>query len=275
VFFKESLRSKDFVVMAELPLTPGSCRESLLADAGLLRDCVDGYLLTDNQYGQPHMSPLAAASILRNDGFDPVLQISCRNRNRIALIGELLGARAIGVESLMLIRGGVLPEGYKPRPRAVMDTDAKDLIATLNMISDDEVFEGPIDFLIAAAATVHHPAPDWHPEEISAKAAAGAQLFITQVCHDIDVLRRYMAHIKKKKMLRRVSVIVSVALIQSNSADRGHTWHRRNQFCGDWRVTADSRNSRDVRHWAHSLLNCQAEKSSGEQFSKLPEIRIT
>ncbi len=213
--FKESLRSKDFVVTAELPITPASTRETLLADASLLRDCVDGYLLTDNQYGQPHMAPLAAASILLDDGLDPILQVNCRNRNRIALIGELLGARAIGVDSMMLVRGGVLPEGYKPRPKAVMDTDAKDLIATLKMIDEDDAFDTAVDFLIGAAATVHDPAPDWHPEEMLAKAEAGAQLFITQVCLDTDVLRRYTERLVSQKLLRRASLIVSIGIIAS------------------------------------------------------------
>ena len=124
--FKESLRSKDFVVTAELPLTPNSTRETILKDAKILQDCVDGYLLTDNQYGQPHMAPAYAAGILQQNGFPPVLQLSCRNRNRIVLIGELLSARATGLDTLILVRGAILPEGYEPRPGAVMDTDAKD-----------------------------------------------------------------------------------------------------------------------------------------------------
>ncbi len=213
--FKEALRSKDFVVTAELPLTPDSTRETLVADAGLLRDCVDGYLLTDNQYGQPHMTPLAAASILLNNKFDPILQLSCRNRNRIALLGELLGARAIGVDSLLLVRGGILPEGYKPRPKAVMDTDAKDLILTVKMIEEDEKFDTANDFLIGAAATVHDPAPNWHAEELLAKMEAGAQLIITQVCLDTDVLRRYMECLVSQKLVRRISVIVSIAAMMS------------------------------------------------------------
>ena len=213
--FKEALRSKDFVVTAELPLTPNSTRDTLVADASLLRDSVDGYLLTDNQYGQPHMTPLAAASILLNNGFDPILQLSCRNRNRIALMGELLGARAIGVDSLMLVRGGILPEGYKPRPKAVMDTDAKDLIATVKMINDEEKLGPANEFLIGTTATVHDPEPNWRAEELLAKTEAGAQLIITQVCLDTEVLRHYMENLVSQKLVRRISVIVSVAAMVS------------------------------------------------------------
>ena len=128
--FRDALASKDFVITAELPLTPDATEKSLVDDATMLEGCVDGILLTDNQYGRPHMAPSSAASILLRNSFDPIVQISCRNRNRIALLGELLGARAIGVDTLVLVRGSKLPNSYKPRPKAVMDMDAKELIVT-------------------------------------------------------------------------------------------------------------------------------------------------
>ena len=213
--FKETFNSKDFVITAELPLTPDSTRESILSDAEILQDCVDGYLLTDNQYGQPHMAPAYAAGILKKNGFPPVLQLSSRNRNRIALIGELLGARATGLDTLILVRGAILPEGYEPRPGAVMDTDAKDLIATASLINEDRKLGPGDETLIGTSATVHDPTPDTRPEELLAKADAGAQLVITQICLNIDVLRRYMEFLVSHKLLRRFSVIVSIAVVAS------------------------------------------------------------
>ncbi len=213
--FKEAFRSKDFVVTAELPLTPDSTRESILSDAEILKDCVDGYLLTDNQYGQPHMSPVYAAGILKKNGFPPVLQLSSRNRNRIALIGELLGARATGLDTLILVRGAILPEGYEPRPGAVMDTDAKDLIATARLINEDGKLGPGDETLIGTSATVHDPTPDTRPEELLAKADAGAQLVITQICLKSDVLRRYMEFLVSHKLLQRLSVVVSIAVVAS------------------------------------------------------------
>ena len=214
--FKEALHTKDFVVTAELPLTPDSTSETIVQDASLLRDCVDGYLLTDNQYGQPHMAPAYAAGILQQNGFAPILQISSRNRNRIALIGELLGARATGIDTLILVRGAILPEGYEPRPGAVMDTDAKDLIATAGLIKEDGKLGHGDEFLIGTSAIVHDPAPDTTPEELPAKADAGAQLVITQICLNIDVLRRYMEFLIGHKLLQRLSVIVSIAVVASH-----------------------------------------------------------
>lgn len=213
--FKEALYNKDFVVTAELPLTPDSTSETILADASMLRECVDGFLLTDNQYGQPHMSPLAAASILLNGGLSPILQLNCRNRNRIALLGELLGARALGIDSLMLVRGGPLPAGFRPRPKAVKDTDAKDLIVTVKLINEEENADASKNFLIGATATVHDPAPDWQPQELLAKIDTGAQLIVTQICLDTAMLRRYMEHLVLQKIVRRASVIVSIAVVLS------------------------------------------------------------
>lgn len=214
--FKDTFNSKDFVIIAELPLTPDSTRETILSDAKILQDCVDGYLLTDNQYGQPHMAPAYAAGILQKNGFPPVLQLSSRNRNRIALIGELLGAKATGLDTLILVRGAILPEGYEPRPGAVMDTDAKDLIATARLINEDGKLGPGDETLIGTSATVHDPTPDTRPEELLAKADAGAQLVITQICLKSDVLRRYMEFLVSHKLLRRISVIVSIAVVASH-----------------------------------------------------------
>ena len=216
ISFKQALRTKDFVITVELPLRPESTRESILAEAAPLADNVDGFLLTDNQHGEPHMAPSYAARMLLDAGKAPILQLSCRNRNRIALIGELLGARAAGIDSLMLVRGAVLPEGYSPRPAAVMDTDAKDLIATAQIISEDAA--PGAEFLLGTSATVHDPDGDSPPAELLAKADAGARFLVTQVCLSTDILRRYMAYLVGQGLTRRLSVIVSLAVVDSPEA---------------------------------------------------------
>jgi methylenetetrahydrofolate reductase (NADH) len=213
--FREALAKKDFVITAELPLTPDATATSLVDDARVLEGYVDGILLTDNQYGRPHMAPSAAASILLGGGFDPIMQLSCRNRNRIALLGELLGASALGVETLMLVRGSALPGSYKPRPKAVIDIGTKELIAAARRINDDEMLNSANKFLIGGSGTVHDPKPDWRPEELTAKVDAGLQLITTQLCHDTGILRNYMDFLVQYRLLRRLNVIVSVAIILS------------------------------------------------------------
>jgi len=224
--FKEALRTKDFVFTVELPLHPDSTRQSILAAAAPLAERVDGFLLTDNQYGQPHLSPTIAAQMLNDKGLAPILQLSCRNRNRIALMGELLAARAAGIDGLMLVRGGVLPEGYSPRPRAVMDIDTRELVAMAERMNEQRAPDQP-EFLLGTSATVHAPGPGAEPKDLIAKADAGARILITQVCLDADVVRRYLDFLIGYKLLRRLSVIVSVAVVTSPEAARWLAANRR------------------------------------------------
>jgi methylenetetrahydrofolate reductase (NADPH) len=225
--FKEALRSKDFVIAAELPLTPDSSIESVLADAAQAGPCIDGFLLTDNQHGQPHMSPAIAAGILQRNELNPILQLSCRNRNRIALLGELLGARAVGIDSLMLVRGNMVPEGYNPRPKAVLDLDVKQLIATAKIVNEDEKLGAGREFLIGTSGTVHKPAIGWQPDGLDAKADAGAHFIITQLCCDAKILRRYMEFLVASRLLQRLSIVVSVAVFSSGEMAEWLLNHRR------------------------------------------------
>ena len=213
--FKDAIRTKDFVIAAELPLSPDSTRDSIVESAHAAGEHVDGYLLTDNQYGKPHLSPSSAAALLVQAGLSPILQVSCRNRNRIALIGELLGARALGITSTMMVRGTVVPEGFKPRPKAVMDVTVKDLIATAKVMNEDEKFGAVSEFLIAASATAHKPVKNWQPEELNSKADAGAQLVISQLCMNTQMMRDYTQALIETHLTRRLSVMFSVAIITS------------------------------------------------------------
>ena len=97
--FKDAVHTRDFAVTAEIFLRPESDAESIRHQAEVLRDHVDAVLLTDNQFGQVHMSTLVAASILMAYGVDAIVQISSRNRNRIALLSDLLGAGGIRSEA--------------------------------------------------------------------------------------------------------------------------------------------------------------------------------
>lgn len=210
---------------AELSLTPDSHAESIIEQAGILRPVVDAIQVTENQYGSIHMSPLAAASILINEGVDPVLQLSSCNRNRAALIGDLLGARAIGVSSLVLVRGKKMPDSYQPQPKQVMDVGVEELIATARVIKEDSELGGEADFLIGAVTQLHTPKADWAAPRLLGKVNAGAQFIQTQICFDLDVLRSFVAHLVSLKLIQRCNVIVDVAVLPSAESAR---WLRDN-----------------------------------------------
>jgi methylenetetrahydrofolate reductase (NADPH) len=213
--FKEAVRKKDFAISAEIYLRPESDAESLRAQAIALRDSVDGLLLTDNQYGQLHMSTTAAASILIDYGVDPIVQLTCRNRNRIALISDLLGVGALGVTSLLLVAGERAPEQFQPRPKPVMDLSATDLIRTASTMKIDEKLTQNLDFFVGGVVTPVMPKPSWEAKQLREKIDAGAQFVQTHICMDVELLRRYLSHLVANKLTQRTSVVASVALLGS------------------------------------------------------------
>lgn len=224
--FKEAVRKKDFAISAEIYLRPESDAESLRAQAIALRDSVDGLLLTDNQYGQLHMSTTAAASILIDYGVDPIVQLTCRNRNRIALISDLLGVGALGVTSLLLVAGERAPEQFQPRPKPVMDLSATDLIRTAATMKIDEKLTQNLDFFVGGVVTPVMPKPSWEAKQLREKIDAGAQFVQTHICMDVELLRRYLSHLVANKLTQRTSVVASVALLGSVEDER---WLRENR----------------------------------------------
>ncbi|MGB5689473.1 MAG: methylenetetrahydrofolate reductase, partial [Woeseiaceae bacterium] len=161
--FQNAIRNKDFVVTSECFLKPETDAELIRIQADVLREAVDAVIVTDNQYGRLHMSSLAAASLMLQNGVDPIMQLSCRNRNRIALLADLFGAAALGVTSLLLIRGNRVPDRMNPRPKAVFDMSAEELIGTAASMKNDEYLLSPPEFFIGGLVTPHSPQADWVP----------------------------------------------------------------------------------------------------------------
>lgn len=224
--FKDAVRENDFAVSAEIYLRPETDADALRVQAAVLKDAVDGILLTDNQYGQLHMSTTAAASILLDYGVDPILQLTCRNRNRIALLSDLLGAGALGVSSLLLVAGERAPEQFQPRPKPVMDLSATELIRTATTMKIDEKLTRNPDFFVGGLVTPVMPKPSWEAKQLREKIDAGAQFVQTHICMDIELLRRYLKHLVANKLIQRTSVIVSVAVLGSAEDER---WLRENR----------------------------------------------
>ncbi len=231
--FKDAIRQNDFAVSAEIFLRAETDADSIRAQAQLLRETVDGILLTDNRFGQVHMSTLAAASILLAMDVDPIVQLTSNNRNRIALVSDLLGAGAIGVTSLLLVAGERAPKELKPRPKRVLDLSATDLIRTAATIKNDEKLLSPPDFFIGGVVTPVRPGPNWKPKKLLEKIDAGAQFLQTHTCMNLDVLRRYAKSLVGKKYIHRTSIIGSVAVLESADDARWLREHRPNVMVPD------------------------------------------
>ncbi len=213
--FRDAVRKRNFVVTAECFLRPETDAESIRYQADLLREHIDGIVLTDNQFGQVHMSTIAAARLMLDNDVDPIVQLSCRNRNRIALLAELLGAAALGVTSVLLVQGNRVPKAITPRPKAVLDMDAAELIATAATMKKNEKLRSFPDLFIGATVTPHETKASWVPRKLTEKTDAGAQFLLTHTSMDIGMLRDYMKRLIAAELTRRVTVIVSTAILTS------------------------------------------------------------
>ena len=163
--------------------------------------------MPDNPGGRAHLPALVAAAALRQAGIDPVLHMTGRDRNRIALQSDLLGAASLGITSLLLLRGKRPPAGLPSPAKAVFEVDATELIASARALADGQAPFGqglprPPDFFIGAAATVFDPVTTWRPQALVAKLDAGAQFVQTQPCMDMAVLRRYVKRLVAAQLLR-------------------------------------------------------------------------
>ncbi len=209
------MHTRDFAVTAEIFLRPESDAESIRHQAEVLRDHVDAILLTDNQFGQVHMSTLVAASILMACEVDAIVQLSSRNRNRIALLSDLLGAAALGISSLLLVRGERAPKGFDPKPKPVLDVNAAELIRIASRVKSDSRLKHLPGFFVGGVITPQLPRKNWKAKILEEKIHAGAQFIQTHICMNMDLLGKFMKYLVSEDLLQQTSVIGAVAVMES------------------------------------------------------------
>lgn len=213
--FNKSLNTKDFTISSEIFLRPDTDEEAIKIQSDLLKDYVDAILVTDNQSGQLHMSSLSVGIILKNLGINPIVNLSCRNRNRISLTSELLGCASLGINNLILTRGEKIPKEVQPRPKAIMDINATSLISLANQIRNDEKLPSNNDFLIGGVVTPFSPKQGWPAKNLSEKIDAGANFMITHTCLNMELISTYMKRLVATKLLRNMHLIVGIAILKS------------------------------------------------------------
>ena len=195
------LTKGDFAVTAELNPPPAGVPDAVLRDATMFRGQVDAVNVTDGAGARSHMSCLAVSALLIAQGVEPVIQFTCRDRNRIALQGDLLGAAALGVRNVLFMTGDDPKAGDQPETKPVFDLNSGQLISMTRAMRDQSELpsgrkiEGAPNLFLGAADTPMDPAPNWAPDGLTAKADAGAQFVQTQFCFDMDILTRYMARL--------------------------------------------------------------------------------
>ena len=195
-------------------------RDDIIRQASCLAEVVDAVSVTDCPNGVLHMSGLAVSALLLQTGIDPVLQLSARDRNRLALQSELLGAAALGVTSFLLQRGERFPKGVRPNLTQVFDTGAKRFLKTAKQLSEFQIRNGNTGLFLGTLATTFGPEESWRPVELTAKISAGAGFVQTQICLDTDLLQRYIKSLIAAKLTWNCRVIVSIPVLTSKDSAR-------------------------------------------------------
>ena len=222
---RDAIRQKDFVVTADLPLQPTTTAEEIEAMVAELAPAVDAVQVIDDREAAGYMSPIAAAAIVLRHGVDPVVHLTTRDRNRVALQAELLGAAALGVTSLVISRGEKLSRKEFLRGKGVFDTNEARFIGMARRINEETALVSPPGFMVGTYVTVFDPAESWEATRIAECLDTGVNVLYTQPCLNTRLLGAYMAKLVEKKILHRASVIVEVPLLDTHEGARDYKKH--------------------------------------------------
>ena len=220
------LLSGEFVVTAELETTDSADPASVVTLAEALRGKVDAVNCTDNSSAHTHIAPMAAAHLLLDSGIEPVMQFSCRDRNRLALQADLLGAAALGVRNVLLMTGDDVTAGDHPEAKPLFDIDSVHLLRIARIMRDEGRYLSgrpltqPPSFLIGAVENPFAPPLEFRPMRLGKKVEAGAEFFQTQICFNLEKMRLFMARCGELGLLDHVWVLAGVFIPRSGRATR-------------------------------------------------------
>ena len=218
---RERLESGQFVITTEMEPPKGTDLSQFLSTAALLKGKVDAINVTDNQRAIMRLSSVGGATLLVREGLEPILQLTCRDRNRMALQSDLLTASVLGVRNVLAMTGDPVDAGDHPMAKAVFDISSAallELIGQLNLGHDGagHPLEGKTDFF--CGATVNPCMEPLEPElkRFEEKIAAGARFFQTQAIYDLEAFARFIA------IARKLPVYIIAGLIPLRSVRMAH-----------------------------------------------------
>jgi methylenetetrahydrofolate reductase (NADPH) len=225
------LRKGWFAVTAELNPPDSADPRDVLRAAEPLKDVADAVNATDASGANCHMSSMGICSILSRAGLGIVLQISCRDRNRIAIQGDVLGAAAMGVGNVLCLTGDGVGVGDQPGAKPVFDLDSVSLLRTLRTMRDDGTFlsgrklSTPPRIFLGAAENPCIPPVEWRADRLEKKVRAGADFIQTNYIFDLPVFAEFMKRVRDMGLDERVFILAGVGPLASAKTAR---WMRRN-----------------------------------------------
>jgi len=220
------LRSGRFAVTAELNPPDSADAREVYDRALVLAEVCDAINAVDASGANTHMSSVGICSLLTRAGYAVVMQIACRDRNRIAIQGDVLGAAAMGVGNILCLTGDGVQCGDQPGAKPVFDLDSTTLLETIRTMRDKGTFLSgrkithPPRVFLGAAANPFAPPYDYRPLHIAKKIAAGAQFIQTQYCFDLPLLRQFMAKVRDQGLHEKAFILVGVGPLASAKTAR-------------------------------------------------------
>src|SRR6202522_3991842 len=225
------LRAGRFAVTAELAPPDSADPDEVYRRARVFDGYVDAINATDGSGANCHMSSIAVCALLTRVGYAPIMQISCRDKNRIAIQGDILGGAAMGVCNMLCLTGDGVQAGDHPQAKPVFDLDCVSLLEIARTLRDEHRFQSgrkitfaPRVFFGAAENPSGLPHA-WRAQRLAKKIAAGAQFIQTQYCYDLTLLRAFMEQVEALGLLGKVYILAGVGPLRSAKTAE---WMRKN-----------------------------------------------
>ena len=225
------LRRGEFAVTTELNPPDSANPLDVYERAAIFDGWVDGINAVDASGANCHMSSVGICALLTRMGYAPILQIACRDKNRIAIQGDVLGASAMGVQNILCLTGDGVQAGDQPGAKPVFDLDCMSLLETVRTMRDESKFLSgrklttPPAVFLGAAINPFAPPYDFRPFRLAKKIAAGAQFVQSQYCFDVPMLREYMKRVRDMGLHEQCYILIGVGPLASAKTAR---WIRSN-----------------------------------------------
>lgn len=225
------LRRGEFAVTTELNPPDSANPEDVYDRAKVFDGWVDGINAVDASGANCHMSSVGICALLTRMGYAPIMQIACRDKNRIAIQGDVLGASAMGVANILCLTGDGVQAGDQPGAKPVFDLDSMSLLETIRIMRDNGKFLSgrklttPPQVFIGAAINPFAPPYDFRPIHLGKKIAAGAQFVQSQYCFDVPMFKTFMAKARDLGLTEQVYILCGVGPLASAKTAK---WMRSN-----------------------------------------------
>jgi len=220
------LASGKFVVTAEMSPPVSTDLSEFLAKAAPLKGVAAAVNITDGAGAKAHVSSLVTAHFLKQSGIEPILQMTCRDRNRLALEGDLLGAMALGIRNILVLTGDNPSAGDQPEAKGVFDLKSSEVVKIADAMRKQHKLppgteiKGDTNVLLGGADAPIDPPTDWTPKSLIDKVNAGVDFVQTQFCMDIGVVKRYAQRLLDLGIAQKLKVLIGVAPMPSARSGR-------------------------------------------------------